>query len=125
MEINYKIKVYEALKIYYIGLFYLTNKKYEDVYTIMHHVLEKKKECTSYFVGNKLSANNNSELIAFSLNEQKLENSVEYVISKAFVKLNRDRTANLKVQASNKMDIDTEGKKGNSIFSNTYVYLFV
>jgi ribosome biogenesis protein Nip4 len=85
IDLNFRNKVYSVSKIFYVGLFYLLNKKYEDVYTIMHHILEKIKEINEFYENHNLSSISFlRELRAFIEN---LENLVRFIISKSYVKM--------------------------------------
>jgi hypothetical protein len=107
IDLNFRNKVYSVSKIFYVGLFYLLNKKYEDVYTIMHHILEKIKEINEFYENHNLSSISFlRELRAFIEN---LENLVRFIISKSYVKMAREKfESNAKVNTSNKMVVDGE-----------------
>jgi hypothetical protein len=107
IDLNFRNKVYSVSKIFYVGLFYLLNKKYEDVYTIMHHILEKIKEINEFFENHNLSSISLlRELHSFIEN---LENLVRFIISKSYVKMAKDKfESTAKISNSNKMVVDGE-----------------
>ena len=41
IELNYREKIYTLSKAFYVGLFYVLNKKYHEAYTIMFYTIEK------------------------------------------------------------------------------------
>ena len=55
IDLNYRSKIYEIFKIYFVGLIYLSNKKYEETYTIQHHVMEKIKDALEFYEIHNLS----------------------------------------------------------------------
>lgn len=118
IELKFRDKVYLIYKIYYVGIFYLLNKKYEDVYTIMHYILDRLNEANEFYVSYSLktvsSLNTlNNELVTLS-------NSARFMISKCFFKINIQSDKN---QNSNNMEIDSIPKKEKAK-TKQHPYLF-
>ncbi len=109
IDLNFRNKVYSASKIFYVGLFYLLNRKYEEVYTIMHHIIERIAEINEVYETNNLSGIS----LLRELKEQLevIENLSRFVISKSYVKMIKQKSTALN-QASgnkaNKMVVDSE-----------------
>ena len=103
LDINFKSKVYNIFKIYYVSLFYLLNKKYEDVYTIMHHILERIRDANDAYDMQGLSSI--STLKDLKINLENLENLIRFMISKSFVKMSKEKRI---VSPNNQMIVDSE-----------------
>lgn len=105
LELKFKDKAYMIYKIYYVGIFYLINKKYEDVYTIMHYILDRLNDANEFY--NSYSLKNVSLLNALSKDLVSLSNFSRFIISKCFCKLNvlEKKTIN------NNMEVDTNKKE--------------
>lgn len=120
-DLNYRNKIYAVFKIFYVGLFYLINKKYEDVYTIMHHILEKIKDINEFYDIHNLS--NNSSLKALKSETENLESKSKYIISKSYVKMSKDK---MNVQHNkNAMIVDSgavEKKEKTKVKFNGWLY---
>lgn len=114
IDLNYREKVYSMHKIYYAGLFYILNKKFQDAYTIMFYTLEKMKETKEYFSVNNLS-------IVTSLNQlhektEALEKRCLFIINVCFTKLSFEKD---KEKDKTKTQVDQKEKK---IKYNPYLY---
>lgn len=115
IDLNYREKVYSFNKIFYAGLFYILNKKFQDAYTIMFYTLEKLKELREYFSVNNLS-------LVTSLNQlhdqsQALEKQCRFIINVCFTKLSLDKDKD-KEKTSKAQVIQKEKK----IKYNPYLY---
>ncbi len=106
VELKFKDKVYLIYKIYYVGIFYLLNKKYEDVYTIMHYILDRLNEANEFY--NSYSLKSVSSLNTLNKELVSLSNSARFMISKCFFKINVDSE---KRQTTNNMEVDSTAKK--------------
>ncbi len=90
IDLNFRSQIYSVFKFFFVGLFYLLNKKLFEAYTIMHHILEKVKEVSEFYERHNLSL----VIILKELYEQKftnLENIVRFIISKCFVRISKDK----------------------------------
>jgi len=115
LELNYKIQVYSVYKNFFIGLFYLTHKKLEELYTIMHHVQEGLEEAKKYYTNNKLKQNNSTSLNRCSEQATNIKSLIEFVLAQTFVRMSEEN----KLKQSNvNMELDGNNKKGKLIFYN-------
>lgn len=89
IDLNYRTKIYDIFKIYFVGLIYLTNKKIEETYTIQHHILEKIKESVEFYEIHNLC--NVSTLKSLNAKIGHIEKVVKFIISKCFVKMSKDK----------------------------------
>lgn len=113
LDLNFKSKIYSIYKIYYVSLFYLMNKKYEDVYTIMHHLLEKIRDANEAYMIQGL--NSISSLRAIESDFINFEKLIRFIISKSFVKNTREKNSqktNL-LNQGNQMIVDSENATRN------------
>lgn len=111
MELNYKSQLYTVYKNFYIGLFYLTHKKYDELYTIMNHCQENLNNALKYFKNNKLSYNSKSMKKCEDL-VKNIETLINFLLSQTFVRITEDKLKQT-VLSSNQMDIDSgAAKKG-------------
>lgn len=89
IDLNFRTQIYSIFKFFYVGMFYLLNKKFEEVYTIMHHILEKIREVTEFYENHKLLSVQSLKELHESL--KNFENLVRFTISKSFVKLSKEK----------------------------------
>lgn len=117
LETNYKGQIFSTFKNFFIGLFYLTHKKHDELHTIMHLVQENLKDAKSYYNSNKLAQNKSVSLAKCVENSVTLENLLFYTLSQNFVRINELSKLQASETAPNKksndMHIDSGlGKKG-------------
>lgn len=103
IELKYKDKAYLCYKIYYVAIFYLINKKFEDVYTIMHYILEKLNDANEFFSSYNLK--NVTSVSAINKDLVNLSNYSHFIISKCFCKMNTtdDRNVDAELQKKEKI----------------------
>jgi hypothetical protein len=113
LDLNFKTKIYNIYKIYYVSLFYLLNKKYEDVYTIMHHLLEKIRDANEIYEEQGLFSISSMKEIKNNLIN--LEKLIRFIISKSFVKTTKEKDAQKSnyIMQGNKMIVDGENATSN------------
>jgi len=110
-ELNYKILVYTVHKNFFIGLFYLTHKKLEELYTIMSHALETLEDSKKFCSNNKL--NNSKSLKKCFESANSVESLIQLVLAQTFVLINESNRSKQAQLNSNAMNIDSgSGKKG-------------
>jgi signal recognition particle subunit SRP68 len=102
-ELHFSNGSFTTSKIFYVALTYLMNKKYEDVYTLLHYLLEKIKEVNEYFEVHNLESLH--QLVNDRDQMNSLESKAEFLINKCYVKMNREAINNAK------MIVDSEAKK--------------
>ena len=102
VELKFKDKAYLIYKIYYVGIFYLINKKFEDVYTIMHYILDRLNDANEFY--NSYSLKNVSSLNPLNKELVNLSNFSRFIISKCFCKMNTftEKNTNLDVDMNKK-----------------------
>jgi hypothetical protein len=124
LDLNFRSKVYNIFKIYYVSIFYLLNKKYEDVYTIMHHLLERIRDTNESYDIQGLSSI--SSLKELKINLENLENLIRFVIAKSFVKMAKEKSSQKLNNNENKMIVDSEAttkkEKEKKIKFNGWMY---
>ena len=49
IDLNFRSKIYDAFKLYFVTLIYLTNRKYQETYTMLHHLTEKLKDIEEFY----------------------------------------------------------------------------
>ena len=111
IELNYREKVYTLSKIFYVGLFYVLNKKNHEAYTIMFYTIEKIKESNEFYEQHHLS--NVSQLKELKQQIDNLEKLAIFVINTSFAKmqLNKDKDKNKEKDKADKKDDKTKDKK--------------
>lgn len=124
VHLNFRSKIYEIFKVYFVGLIYLSNKKYEETYTIQHHVIEKIKEALEFYEIHSLSSvsslkNLNSKLISF-------EKIAKFLIAKSFVKMSKEKLSLVNASNnnnSNNKNFEAENlAKKNKIKMNSWMF---
>jgi hypothetical protein len=108
-ELKYRIDVYTNFKVFYVSLFYLLNKKFEDTYTIISYLQERIKEVNEYYEVHGLEKVGELNQLKHEL--ENLNSLSEFIITKCFVKMSKEKTHN------NKMIVDSEVKKGKVRFN--------
>ena len=110
VELNYREKIYNLSKIFYVGLFYVLNKKNHEAYTIMFYTIEKIKEANDFFEQHHL--NNVSQLKELKNQTDNMEKLAIFVINTAFAKmqLNKDKA---KEEKKKEKKEDKEAKEKN------------
>ena len=122
---NFKEKIYSLCKIYYVGLFYILNKKYNEAHTLMFHSIDKIKEVNEFFENHKL--NNVSSLKELKDNVNSIEKMCIFIINMTYSKIQQNKNLNdAKLKNKNNkdkdsMEIDTN-KKEKKIKYNPYLY---
>lgn len=107
VDLNYKNKIFSVYKVFYVSLFYLLNKKYDDVYTIMHHTLESIKDINEFYEVHNLDSIASLQKLKKEIED--LENLCRFIISKSFVRMHKEKQEKLK--DANKMIVDSEPLK--------------
>lgn len=118
IDLNYRSKIYDIFKIYFVGLIYLSNKKYEETYTIQHHVIEKIKEALEYYEIHNLS--NVSTLKNLNKKLESFEKISKFLITKSFVKMTKE-----KLSSNNHHNKTAEAEsltKKNKIKMNSWMF---
>ncbi len=119
IDLNYRSKIYEMFKIYFVGLIYLSNKKFVEGYTIQHHVIKKIKESIEFYEIHNLS-NISSMRILFEKTE-KYESISKFLIAKSFVKMQKEKS-NINFNTNNK-NLDSENLfKKNKLKMHSWMY---
>ena len=112
VELNYRENIYNLSKIFYVGLFYVLNKKYHEAYTIMFYTIEKIKEANEFFEQHHLI--NVSQLKELKKQTDNMEKLAIFVINTSFVKIQlckdinkneEEKQKNKKENPKNKNDI--------------------
>lgn len=99
IDLNYRSKIYDIFKIYFVGLIYLSNKKYEEAYTIQHHIIEKIKEAFEFYDIHNLS--NVSSLKSLNSKVGNFEKISKFIIAKSFVKMTKEKLSSATYRANN------------------------
>jgi hypothetical protein len=102
-EIKFHIDAYNCFKMFYVSLFYLLNKKYEDTYTIISYLEEKVKEVQEYYDVHGLDKVNSVSQLKIELDN--LNKLSEFILTKCYVKMSKGKVN------QNKMIVDSEVKK--------------
>jgi len=116
IDLNYRSKIYEIFKVYFVGLIYLTNKKFEETYTIQHHVIEKIKESMEFYELHSLS--NVSSLKNLNRKIDLIEKIAKFIISKSFVKMTKEK---LGINSHKNLEAENLIKK-NKLKINSFIY---
>ena len=113
VELNYREKIYNLSKIFYVGLFYVINKKYHEAYTIMFYTIEKIKEANDFFEQHHLE--NVSLLKELKNQTDNMEKLAIFVINTTFAKmqLNIDKEIDKKKEEKPKEKENKENTKDN------------
>ena len=128
IDLNFREKIYSLCKVYYVGLFYILNKKYNDTHTLMFHTIEKIKEVNEYYDMHKL--NNISSLKILKEKVNSIEKMCIFIINMSYSKIQQNKNIeDPKLKNKNKdnkdnkdlMEIDTT-KKEKKIKYNPYLY---
>ena len=125
IEHNFKEKIYSLCKIYYVGLFYILNKKYNEAHTLMFHSIDKIKEVNEFFENHKL--NNVTSLKELKDKVNSIEKMCIFIINMTYSKIQQNKNLNdSKLKNKNNKDkdlneIDTN-KKEKKIKYNPYLY---
>ncbi len=119
IDLNYRSKIYDIFRIYFVGLIYLSNKKYEETYTIQHHVIEKIKEALEFYEIHNLSIisslkNLNNKLESF-------EKISKFLIAKSFVKMSKEKLS-FNSNSNNKNAEAENLSKKNKIKMNSWMF---
>ena len=85
VELNYREKIYTLSKIFYVGLFYVLNKKNHEAYTIMFYTIEKIKEANEFYEQHHLG--NVSQLKELKKQIDNMEKMAIFVINTCFAKM--------------------------------------
>ena len=113
LELNYKIKIYTVYKNFYIGLFYLTHKKFEELYTIMTYIQEELNQASNYLRDNKVSVSKSVTLQSCVDSVKDVVDLIVFVLAQTFVRMTEESKLKQQVLSGNSMDIDSgSGKKG-------------
>ena len=117
VELNYREKIYELSKIFYVGLFYVINKKYSQAYTIMFYTIEKIKEANDFFEQHHLA--NISQLKELKKQTNNIEKLAIFVINTTFAKiqLNKDKDKS-KEKTEKQKEIEKENKNRKDIIKD-------
>ena len=114
VELNYREKIYNLSKIFYVGLFYVLNKKNHEAYTIMFYTIEKIKEANDFYEQHHL--NNVSQLKELKRQTDNMEKLSIFVINNAFAKMqinkDKDKVKNKEEKKKEKKE-DKEVKEKN------------
>jgi len=114
VELNYREKIYTLSKTFYVGLFYVLNKKNHEAYTIMFYTIEKIKEANEFYDQHHLA--NVSQLKELKNQIDNMEKLAIFVINTAFAKmqLNKDKDKDKKKEEHKKeKEKENKDKKDN------------
>ena len=115
IDLNFRSKIYDAFKLYFVTLIYLTNKKHDETYTMLHHLMEKIKDIEEYYeIHNLNKVNSLNSLFERIDNIGKIS---KFLLSKVFVKISKEKNNPLPI----KNEIDNTNKK-NKIRINTSMH---
>lgn len=114
IDLNFRTKIYDSFKIYFVTLIYSTNKKYEETYTMLHHLLEKIWDIKEYYEIHNLNKVNSLDTLMNRVDN--IEKTTKFLLSKVFVKLNKEK----KNQIADKNENDNNKK--NRMRINTYMH---
>lgn len=112
-DLNFRLKLFEDIKLYFVTLIYLSNRKFQETYTMLHHLMEKIKEIEEFYDIHSL--NKIKSLDSFFERIEKIQKISTFLLSKVFVKITKEK--------SNLTDKnDNENNKKNRIRLNTYMH---
>ena len=109
VELNYREKKYTLSKIFYVGLFYVLNKKNHEAYTIMFYTIEKIKESNDFYEQHHLS--NVSQLKELKNQIDNMEKLAIFVINICFAKMQLNKDKDKKKEDIKKEKENKEEKK--------------
>lgn len=113
IDLNFRTKIYEILKIYFLSLIYLSNKKFEEAYTLQHHIIEKIKENSEYYEIHNLSSVGSLKALYQKL--ESIQKIAKFIISKCFVKLSKEKNMTKNQEGENLL-------KKNKLKVNGWMY---
>lgn len=120
IDLNFRTKIYEVFKLYFVTLIYLSNKKYEETYTMLHHLTEKLKDIEEYYDIHNLnkvnSLNNLFERV------ESIEQISKFLMSKVFVKINSSNNSTNLQSQNNQNSLKDKDKNKNRMRMNTYMH---
>jgi hypothetical protein len=115
IDLNFRTKIYDIFKLYFVTLIYLSNRKYQETYTILHYLIEKLKEIEEFYdIHNLNKVNSLNSLFERVENIEKIS---KFLLSKVFVKINKEKNN----PTENKNDTENNNKK-NRMRINTYMH---
>ena len=109
VELNYREKIYTLSKTFYVGLFYVLNKKYHEAYTIMFYTIEKVKEANEFYDQHHLS--NVSQLKELKNQIDNMEKLAIFVINTTFAKMQLNKGKDKKKEEHKKDKENKESKE--------------
>ena len=109
IELNYREKIYTLSKIFYVGLFYVLNKKNHEAYTIMFYTIDKIKEANDFYEQHHLS--NVSQLKELKNQIDNMEKLAIFVINICFAKMQLNKDKDKKKEDKDKKKEDKDKKK--------------
>ena len=110
IELNYREKIYTLSKAFYVGLFYVLNKKYHEAYTIMFYTIERIKEANEFYEQHHLE--NVSQLKELKNQIDNMEKLAIFVINTSFAKMQLNKGKDKKKEEVKK-DKEKEKEKEN------------
>jgi hypothetical protein len=118
IDLNYRSKIYDIFKIYFVGLIYLSNKKYEETYTIQHHIIEKIKEASEFY-----EIHNLSNVSSLNIKLENFEKFSKFLIAKSFVKITKEKLSLESNGICNNKNAEAENlAKKNKIKINSWMF---
>jgi hypothetical protein len=111
IELNYREKIYNLSKTFYVGLFYVLNKKYHEAYTIMFYTIEKIKEAHEFYEQHHLE--NVSQLKELKNQIDNMEKLAIFVINTSFAKMQLNKGKDKKKEEVKKDKEKKEKKDEN------------
>jgi len=118
IDLNFRTKIYEVFKLYFVTLIYLTNRKYEDIYSMLHHLIEKLKDIEEFYDIHSL--NKVTSLNQLFETVGNIEKISKFLLSKVFVKINKEKNNTNSEVTVNKNEGDNNKKTRMRL--NTYMY---
>jgi len=118
IDLNFRTKIYDVFKLYFVTLIYLTNRKYEDTYTMLHHLIEKLKDIEEFYdIHNLKKVTSLNSLFERVENIEKIS---KFLLSKVFVKVSKEKS-NPASKNEGENNINNNNKK-NRMRINTYMH---
>lgn len=118
LSLEFAQMVYLNSKLFYVGLFYALNKKYEDAYTIMNYLLEKIRDAEDFYNRKNLSNVSSLQIIYKELLD--IEHLGKIAITKNFCKLNKEDLDLKSGKELNKIEIDESKKNKIKLTGSVY-----